>query len=87
MVKELDLVVLTEAISAEALKAGDVGTVVFVYNEGEAFEVEFPTKDGGIAKVVTLEANQVRPAKQTSLKNKRIGVALKRNQGRIDKCK
>lgn len=41
--------------------AGDVGTVVHVYEDGKAYEVEFFTLDGHTADVVTVEANQVRP--------------------------
>jgi hypothetical protein len=46
---------------AEGLEAGDVGTVVHVYRDDEAYEVEFLTLDGRTAAVVTLEAAQVRP--------------------------
>jgi hypothetical protein len=46
MIKELDLVVLKKPISEQGLKAGDVGTVVFVHKEAEAFEVEFLTLHG-----------------------------------------
>ena len=59
--KELDRVVLTEPIPAEGLEAGDVGTVVHVYRDGRAFEVEFTTLDGKTAAVVTVEASAVRP--------------------------
>jgi hypothetical protein len=60
MIKEHDRVVLTTAIPAERLEAGDVGTVVHVYRDGQAFEVEFTTLDGETAAVVTVEAAQVR---------------------------
>ena len=46
---------------AEGLEQGDVGTVVHVYKDGEAYEVEFVALDGHTAAVVTLEAAQVRP--------------------------
>jgi uncharacterized iron-regulated membrane protein len=45
----------------QELEAGDVGTVVHVYKDGQAYEVEFVTLDGHTAAVVTLEASQVRP--------------------------
>jgi hypothetical protein len=38
-----------------------VGTVVHVYRDGQACEVEFVALDGRTAAVVTLEATQVRP--------------------------
>jgi hypothetical protein len=60
MIKEHDRVVLTVALPSERLEAGDVGTVVHVYRDGQAYDVEFITLDGKTAAVVTLEASQVR---------------------------
>jgi hypothetical protein len=54
-------VVLTGPVPAEALEAGNVGTVVHVYRDGLAYEVEFTTLAGKTAAVVTLGASQVRP--------------------------
>jgi len=61
MIKEHERVVLTVPVTTEQLEAGDVGTVVHVYRDGLAYEVEFTTLDGKTAAVVTLEASQVRP--------------------------
>jgi predicted component of viral defense system (DUF524 family) len=61
MIKEHERIVLNVAVPAEGLEAGDVGTVVHVYRDGLAYEVEFTTLDGKTAAVVTLEAGQVRP--------------------------
>ena len=61
MIKEHDRVVLTVPLPSEGLEAGDVGTVVHVYGDGKAYEVEFTTLDGHTAAVVTIEASQVRP--------------------------
>ncbi len=61
MIKEHERVVLTAPVPAEGLEAGDVGTVVHLYGDALAYEVEFTTLDGKTAAVVTLEANQVRP--------------------------
>jgi hypothetical protein len=61
MMNEHDRIVLTEALPNEGLEAGDVGTVVHVYEDGEAYEVEFLTLDGQTAAVATVEASQVRP--------------------------
>jgi hypothetical protein len=61
MIKENDRVVLTTPVPAEGLEAGDVGTVVHIYKDTQAFEVEFVTLDGQTAAVVTLETSQVRP--------------------------
>ena len=59
--KEHERVVLTTAVPAEVLEAGDVGSVVHIYRDGQAYEVEFLTLDGHTAAVVTLEAAQLRP--------------------------
>jgi len=48
-------------VPAEGLESGDVGTVVHVYRDGQACEVEFVALDGRTAAVVTLEATQIRP--------------------------
>ncbi len=61
MIKEHDRVVLKVPVPAEGLEAGDVGTVVHIYKDGQAYEVEFITLDGKTAAVVTLESAQVRP--------------------------
>lgn len=60
MIKEHDRIVLKSDITAEGLKAGDVGTVVHIYRDGLAYEVEFTTLDGDTAAVVTVESSQVR---------------------------
>jgi len=62
MIKEHDRVILTEAIEEYGLKPGDIGAVVYVHGEGEAFEVEFVTLDGATAAVLELESHQVRIA-------------------------
>ena len=61
MIKEHDRVVLTKPVLDEGLEEGDVGTVVHVYKNGEAYEIEFLTLDGRTAAVATLESSQVRP--------------------------
>jgi hypothetical protein len=61
MMIEHERVVLKTPVPSEALEAGDVGTVVHVYRDGLAYEVEFTTLDGKTAAVVTVEAPQIRP--------------------------
>ena len=61
MIYELDRVVLTAPVPAASLECGDVGTVVHVYADGKAFEIEFMTLDGQTAPVATVEASSVRP--------------------------
>lgn len=61
MIKEHDQVVLTTNIPKDGLEAGDVGTVVHIYQDDLAYEVEFITLKGDTFTVVTLETTQVRP--------------------------
>ena len=61
MIKEHDRVVLTASVPNERLEVGDVGTVVHIYADGKAFEIEFMTLDGQTVAVATLEAGAVRP--------------------------
>ncbi len=63
MIEELDRVVLTHDLPGKKLKAGDVGTVVMIYKDGEAFEVEFMTLSGETFALETLRAGEVRPAR------------------------
>ena len=61
MIKAHDRVVLLAPVAGDCLEAGDVGTVVHVYSDGGAFEIEFTTLDGGTAAVATVAAANVRP--------------------------
>jgi hypothetical protein len=61
MITEHDRVVLTAPVPEERLEVGDVGTVVHIYPDGKAFEVEFTTLDGHTAAVATVEVSHVRP--------------------------
>jgi hypothetical protein len=71
MVKEHERVVLKTAVPAERLEAGDVGTVVHIYSDGLAYEVEFTTLEGDTAAVVTVEATQVRPVHKREITHAR----------------
>ena len=71
MIKEHDLVVLTEDIPAEGLTAGDVGTVVHIHNQGEGYEVEFVTLAGQTIAVASLLARQVRPVSKQDISHVR----------------
>ena len=72
MLGEHDRIVLTEDISAGRLKAGDVGTIVHVHRDGEAFEVEFLALDGNTAAVATVPAARLRPVAATDLTHARV---------------
>lgn len=67
MIKEHDRVVLNTPLPSEGLEPGDVGTVVHIYGDGKAYEVEFVTLDGHTAAVATLEATLVRPVTRRDL--------------------
>ena len=71
MIEEHERVVLTTAVPEEGLEPGDVGTVVHVYRDGQAYEVEFVALDGHTAAVVTLEAAQVRPVSHREITHSR----------------
>jgi hypothetical protein len=58
---EHDWVVLKRDIPEHGLTEGDLGTVVHIYNDGRAFEVEFTLASGDTVAVLTLEAEDVRP--------------------------
>jgi hypothetical protein len=61
MIKEHERIVLKAAIPAEGLEAGDVGTVVHIYRDKLAYEVEFFTFAGETITVATVDAANVRP--------------------------
>ena len=77
MIREHERVVLTASVPTEGLEPGDVWTVVHVYRDGQAYEVEFITLDGHTAAVVTLEATHVRPVSHREITHARqlVGVA------------
>jgi len=60
MIKELDTVVLTHDLLDNGLVQGDVGAVVHVYSDGNAYEVEFVTAEGKTIAVLTLGKQDVR---------------------------
>lgn len=64
---EFDLVVLQSDGTDRRLKAGDVGTILTVYNEGKAFEVEFVTLTGEAVAIETLLAHQIRPVRSSEM--------------------
>jgi hypothetical protein len=57
--KLFDVVALTTDLPKENLWNGQVGTIVEVYNDGEAFEVEFVDKDGHTYGLIPLRSEQV----------------------------
>jgi hypothetical protein len=64
--KELECVVLKRDLPAFGLRAGNVGTVVLVY-EPDAVEVEFFDRDGDTHALLTLLDEDVRLATKSDL--------------------
>lgn len=76
MIAEHERIVLTSDLPEDGLEAGDVGTVVFVHGQGQAYEVEFFTLSGSTAAVATVSASQVRPVGQRDLVHARPLAAV-----------
>ena len=62
MIEEHTNIVLAEDLPENGLAKGDVGVVVHVHKEGEAYEVEFLAMDGSTVALLTLEASLLREA-------------------------
>ncbi len=71
MIEDLDIVVLTRDLPEQGLARGDLGTVVHVYQDGRAYEVEFATLTGRTIAVVTLEPSDVRPLREQEIAHAR----------------
>lgn len=67
MFEALDTVVLSHNIEKYGLKKGDIGTVVHVYQENEAVEVEFITAKGKTVAVLTLTTSDVRSMERNEI--------------------
>ena len=59
-IKLLDVVALTEDVPEHNLKRGEVGTVVEILSNGEAFEVEFSDDNGQMYKCLSFPASQLK---------------------------
>ena len=64
---EFDLVVLAEDVPNKQLKAGDIGTILTVYSEGKAYEVEFVTLTGECVAIETLLPHQIRSVRTSEV--------------------
>ena len=76
MIKEHERVVLNVDMPGEGLKAGDVGSVVHVYADGSAYELEFVSLDGKTLAVVTADSESVRPVSSREITHARQLAAL-----------
>lgn len=61
MLKEHERVVLLTPVADEGLEAGDAGTIIHVYRDGAAYEVEFVALNGRTRAIAAAEARHVRP--------------------------
>lgn len=64
--KNLEIVALNHDISEYELKEGDTGTIVDVYESGEAYEVEFVSSYGETIALLTLDPSDLRPLKSNT---------------------
>jgi Domain of unknown function (DUF4926) len=71
MLKEHERVVLTTQLPADGLEAGDVGTIVHIYQDGQAYEVEFVALDGHTTAVATVDVSHVRPVTSRDMTHSR----------------
>ena len=59
-IKEHDSVALSRPLPEHDLQIGDVGAVVFVHRNSEAYEVEFIAGEGKTVGVLTLKPEDIR---------------------------
>ena len=59
MFAELDVVALTHNITEHGLSNGSRGTIVHLYKNGKAFEVEFIDNEGYLIALITLTQKDV----------------------------
>lgn len=71
MIERFSSVVLTEGVPEEGLVAGDSGTVIDIYDDGVAYEVEFFALSGDTVAVVTIESGLIRPATKADVSHAR----------------
>ena len=70
-IQEHDQVVLTAGLPAQGLESGDVGTVVHLHRDGEAYEVEFMTLAGETLAVATVPSSRLRPVNKRDISHVR----------------
>ena len=69
MFDDLPIVALTRDLPEQGLSIGDIGTIVHVYENGKAYEVEFSPRAGQSLTLVTLEPNALRPVGSRDVAN------------------
>ena len=71
MIKEFERIILNENIPEKHLIKGDIGSVVMIYENGKAYEVEFITLTGKTVAVVTLDSHQIRQIRKNEISHVR----------------
>ena len=64
---EFELAVLQEDLESGKLKKGDIGTIITVLNNHQAYEVEFVTLAGEPISVETLLPHQIRRVRESEV--------------------
>ena len=72
MIERLSTVVLTRDLPDEELVAGDSGTVIDIYDDGSAYEIEFFALSGDTIAVATIESKMIRPATKEDVTHSRV---------------
>jgi hypothetical protein len=72
VIAELDTVALTKDVPEHGLVTGDIGTIVHLYADEDAVEVEFVRADGVTVAVLTLRSVDVRPLTADMLHARRL---------------
>jgi hypothetical protein len=67
MLREHDIVALTRDLPEKGLATGDIVTIVHVYGDGKAFEVEFVSFSGRTFALETLPVDAVRPVDENDV--------------------
>ena len=67
-IKLLDVVALTQDVPEHDLKRGEIGTVVEILSNGEAYEVEFSDDNGQMYKCLSFSASQLKVIHQAPIK-------------------
>lgn len=81
MIAEHSLVVLDTDTEHEKLSRGDVGTVVHVYKDARAYEVEFVDGGGATIALITVDAKDIRRIQPGELLHARRCAVAKSGKG------
>ena len=77
MINELDQVELLEDIPTQGLRAGDVGTVMLVHQNGKGFTLEFLTWDGDTVAIATVSPDKIRSVPSNEIpRTRRVEMPL-----------